>query len=229
MRLHETAIVIGVVLMLSIIFLPSCTTNNTHVLKNLPDPSFDLPPEQRPTPPIYTPPQQEPIGPIEPLPPDVGGIPSSWYPKVRERNWSEIVIHHSASPSGSAAAFTAAHRNRGWTTLGYDFVIGNGTGTADGLVEVGPRWKQQAVGAHCKTKGAFYNKHGIGICLVGNFDQTTPTARQLASVRKLVRFFSKRYGISSKHVFGHGEVPGTHTRCPGSHMPMNQIRTFAKG
>jgi hypothetical protein len=226
MRLQETAIVIGVVLVMSIIFLPSCTANKSHVLANLPDPSFDMPPEQRPT---YTPPVYRPTAPVEPLPADVGGIPSSWYPKVRERDWSEIVIHHSASTKGSAAAFTNAHRARGWTTLGYDFVIGNGSGTPDGLIEVGPRWKQQQVGAHCKTKGAFYNKHGVGICLVGNFDQQYPSAKQMASLRKLVQFVSKRYGITSKHVFGHGEVPGTSTRCPGAHMPMDQVRTFAKG
>jgi len=83
------------------------------------------------------------------------------------RNWRHIVIHHSATATGSAASFDREHRERGWEGLGYHFVIGNGTGTGDGQVEVGYRWRNQQRGAHAGNLE--YNEYGIGICLVGDF------------------------------------------------------------
>ena len=32
------------------------------------------------------------------------------------RDWAHIVVHHSASPTGSAASFDKAHRERGWNS-----------------------------------------------------------------------------------------------------------------
>ncbi|MFQ5589758.1 MAG: peptidoglycan-binding protein, partial [Phycisphaerae bacterium] len=52
--------------------------------------------------------------------------------------WTTIVIHHSATETGGASLFDRFHRKRGWDGLGYHFVIGNGTDTPDGLIEVGP-------------------------------------------------------------------------------------------
>ena len=60
-------------------------------------------------------------------------------PRVKPRPWKYIIIHHSDTPYGGAARFDLAHRERGWAMLGYDFVIGNGTDTRNGLIEVGPR------------------------------------------------------------------------------------------
>lgn len=151
-------------------------------------------------------------------------VPAAWYPPVADRDWQVIVIHHSASDVGDAHVFDAAHRARGWDELGYHFVIGNGTGTPDGYVEVGSRWKKQKHGAHCKTPSNYYNEYGIGICLVGNFDESSPSPAQLATLRRLLTFLSLRYHISADRLYGHGEVRGTHTRCPGRHLPMNDLR-----
>ena len=94
-----------------------------------------------------------------------------WVPPTPSRRWTCIVIHHSGTEVGGARRFDRAHRTRGWDELGYHFVVGNGSDTADGQVEVGPRWKAQKYGAHCRSPEDYYNEHGIGICLVGNFDQ----------------------------------------------------------
>src|SRR5207248_641368 len=90
-------------------------------------------------------------------------------PAVRVCDWRYIVLHHSASLRGSAEIFDQSHRARGWKCLGYHFVIGNGTDQPDGSVVAGPRWFSQEAGAHANS--IEYNEHGIGICLVGNFDQ----------------------------------------------------------
>ncbi len=150
---------------------------------------------------------------------------STWSPPggVRDR-WGAIVIHHSASESGSAASFDRYHRDvRQWEELGYHFVIGNGHGSSDGLVEVGSRWVKQKHGAHCKTPDNFYNRHGIGICLVGDFRAAPPTAAQIRSLKRLVGFLMRECDVPPEKVVTHGAVTGK-TVCPGPRFPMHALR-----
>lgn len=154
----------------------------------------------------------------------------SWYPPGRRISprWKTIVLHHSATRKGGAKAFDKFHRNKGWDELGYHFVIGNGTDTPDGHVEVGSRWRKQKHGAHCKTKNNYYNDHGIGICLVGDFTRTPPTARQLASLKRLTRFLTSQCRIAPSRVTTHRGV--THkTACPGRYFPLASVRRGLSG
>jgi len=132
------------------------------------------------------------------------------------REWRHIVIHHSATERGSAAVFDRAHRKRGWDELGYHFVIDNGHGGPDGRIEVGSRWRSQKWGAHTGgTPGNEYNEHGIGICLVGNFQNHAPTPKQLASLRRLVGHLAAECGIPPGRIIGHRDAPNARTACPG--------------
>ena len=138
--------------------------------------------------------------------------------------WTHIVIHHSATTHGGAKRFDKYHRKtNGWDELGYHFVIGNGTDTRDGFVEVGPRWRKQKHGAHCKTPDNYYNEHGIGICLVGDFTKTRPTASQLASLERLVRSLCDRCGIPPWRVTTHRAIT-RRTQCPGDSLPVARLR-----
>ncbi len=90
---------------------------------------------------------------------------------VRRDNWKRIVVHHSAIKYGNAKKYDAAHRQRGMQNgLAYHFLIGNGIDSGDGEIEVGPRWKKQLLGGHVKSYQL--NLTAIGICLVGNFEET---------------------------------------------------------
>lgn len=147
-------------------------------------------------------------------------------PKAPTRAWKYIIVHHSDTPVGCAARFDSAHRARGWEMLGYDFVIGNGTESRDGLIEVGPRWTHQLIGAHTGTPDHTFNEYGIGICLVGNFDLTRPTRAQMDSLARLTAYFMKTYGIPANHVLGHRDCKPT--GCPGRYMDINQVRKLAQ-
>ncbi len=158
--------------------------------------------------------------------------PQSWTPQALARPWRWIVVHHSASESGSAATFDRWHRARGWDELGYHFVITNGRGGDDGNVEVGSRWTKQKWGAHCKTPDNRYNDFGVGICLVGDFRKSQPTAAQLRSLRRLATFLVDRYGIDPANVIGHRDAPGTTTVCPGDKLARyirEQLRPWLLG
>jgi hypothetical protein len=135
-----------------------------------------------------------------------------------ERNWKYIIIHHSGTDSGSESQFDRYHREqKGWRGVGYDFVIGNGNGSPDGLVEVTFRWEKQIDGAHAGHPE--YNKHGIGVCLVGNFDRGRPTARQMEALVGLVNYLQERCAIPTDHVYGHRHVRPEATHCPGEMFP----------
>lgn len=141
-------------------------------------------------------------------------LPAAWMTPLT-RPWRFIVLHHSATETGGAARFDRSHRrDRGWDRgLGYHFVIGNGTDTGDGVIEVGPRWARQEPGAHAGTP--LYNEQGIGICLVGDFRTRAPSVRQLDACRRLIAALRARCGIPASRVVGHCDVrPGT--ECPGA-------------
>ncbi|OHB77170.1 MAG: hypothetical protein A2Z25_21990 [Planctomycetes bacterium RBG_16_55_9] len=155
-------------------------------------------------------------------------VPSDWLPPARlEKRWTAIVVHHSATENGNAAIFDRKHREENhWEGVGYDFVIGNGTDSGDGQVEVTFRWRKQMTGAHCGgTPDNWANENGIGICLVGNFDHAAPGTRQLQSLAKLVRFLQERYGIPNGRIYGHNSTPGARvTACPGTRFSMTGFK-----
>ncbi|MFC1737878.1 peptidoglycan recognition family protein [Planctomycetota bacterium] len=157
-------------------------------------------------------------------------MPASWIPPSHlKRRWTAIMIHHSATKNGNATIFDRWHReDRNWDGIGYDFVIGNGTDSPNGQVEVTFRWRQQRTGAHCGgTPGNWANESGIGICLVGDFSKSAPTRRQMNSLLQLVRFLQKRFSIPRSRIYGHKDVPGAHiTNCPGSYFPMAQLKSM---
>jgi len=137
------------------------------------------------------------------------------------RAWRYIVIHHSHTDRGNAAIFGRYHLNvRGWENgLGYHFVIGNGTDSGDGEVEVGPRWTKQLQGAHAGVW--LYNQFGIGVCLVGDFEKTKPTEKQIKALLELVGYLQAAYKIPQENILRHGDVKNT--KCPGKNFPFEAL------
>jgi len=151
--------------------------------------------------------------------PDAGWIPS----RGISNRWDSIVIHHSASANATPQGMRDYHMNvRGWDELGYHFVVGNGVNYGDGQVFIGQRWKSQMHGAHCKTPGNHYNDHGIGICLIGDFQTGRPTPKQLDSVARLVRFLMNECGIPQSQILTHGGITGK-TACPGRNFSLSAV------
>jgi len=155
-------------------------------------------------------------------------VPEEWLPPSHvEKKWTAIVIHHSATERGNAAIFDRMHREENhWDGIGYDFVIGNGTDSGNGQVEVTFRWQQQVAGAHCGgTPGNWANIDAIGICLVGNFNHSVATAKQIQSLSKLAEFLQKRYRIPTSRIYGHSSTPGARvTDCPGNNSPVTALK-----
>lgn len=109
--------------------------------------------------------------------------------------------------------------------LAYHFVIGNGSSSGDGEIEVGRRWTQQINGGHVASD--YLNNIAIGICLVGDFDRDRPTAAQMQALRELLTYLRGRVGRSQgrlAQVRGHKEINPRPTSCPGKYFPTAAIR-----
>jgi LysM repeat protein len=138
---------------------------------------------------------------------------------VRRDNWQRIVVHHSAIKYGNAKKYDAAHRRRGMQNgLAYHFLIGNGIDSGDGEIEIGPRWTKQLLGGHLKSYQL--NLTAIGICLVGNFEQTQPSKKQLAAFTQLMDWLQSDVLKKKTQFAGHRELKGEQTICPGKKFPL---------
>lgn len=154
---------------------------------------------------------------------------SFWKPHTKSRNWKYVVIHHTATESGSLDQIHRAHlqrkdsQGRPWRGIGYHFVIGNGQGMKDGQVEPTFRWQGQIDGAHAGQE--IFNKFGIGVCLIGNFEANKPSQAQLDSLKKLLAYLDRTYAIHADHVLGHGQIKST--QCPGQKFPLKNYSRYA--
>lgn len=148
-------------------------------------------------------------------------VPAVQPAKMRE--WRYIVIHHSGSSTGNEEVIQEDHLRRGMENgMAYHFLIGNGTlKLSDGEVVEGRRWKYQIHGGHCHQD--FLNQYGIGICLVGNFKNKMPTAKQEKALAELIYSLQREFHIPDDHVHGHGEYYGEDTDCPGKQFPWNKF------
>jgi hypothetical protein len=139
---------------------------------------------------------------------------------VAKRRWRYIVIHNSGTRQGNAKAFDYYHlRIRKMKNgLAYHFVVGNGSSSGDGQIEIGNRWTRQINGGHVHSD--YLNNIALGICLVGDFNRDVPTQRQLNATAELVRYLRNRVGKIDRQeaiLKAHREInpPRWATDCPG--------------
>lgn len=143
---------------------------------------------------------------------------------VQSGRWKHIVIHHSGTDFATVAGMDRYHRveRHMENGLAYHFVIGNGRGMKDGEVAVGKRWTAQLDGGHLAIEEL--NRNSLGICLIGNFDKSRPTEKQMSSLRALVAALCQRCGLSTEATTTHRQIHPQHTQCPGRNFPAKQFR-----
>jgi len=124
------------------------------------------------------------------------------------REIREIIVHCSATPEGrdySVATLMAWHRQRGFLTVGYHYVI-----DLQGTVHIGRPLAM--IGAHCRG----HNARSIGVCYIGGVarDGRTPkdtrTEAQKEALARLLRELHARYPAARLH--GHREF--ANKACP---------------
>lgn len=144
--------------------------------------------------------------------------------RPKPRQWKHIVIHHTGTRVGTAVGIDRFHREerRMENGLAYHFLIGNGRGMGDGEIHVGNRWKHQLQGGHLSSYAL--NQVSIGICLVGDFQKTKPTRKQMEQLEALVRYLMERANVPASRVTTHTLIHPKHTLCPGRHFPQTSFK-----
>lgn len=121
-----------------------------------------------------------------------------------------IIWHHSATSTGTPEAFAEYHvkKNR-WPGIGYHFVI-----QQDGKIY--QTNELNTMSWHVTGK----NRDGIGVCLVGNFDNVRPSEAQIKSAKWLAKYLR---GFLNKNLISKGHTDYANKSCPG-----NQISSEVK-
>ncbi len=145
---------------------------------------------------------------------------------VQRNRWKFIIVHNSGTRQGNARAFDYYHRRvrRMGNGMAYHFVVGNGTSSGNGEIEIGDRWRRQINGGHVHSD--YLNNIGLGICLVGDFNRDRPTKAQMEATEELIKYLRQRCGKAE--VRPHREVnpPRWATDCPGDAFPYGWFRRF---
>lgn len=134
-----------------------------------------------------------------------------------------ITVHHDGmtpfttddmkSSAGRIETIRNGHRGNGWGDIGYHFVIDR-----DGRV-----WEGRAInyqGAHVKN----WNEGNLGICCLGNFDEQSPSAEQMAALERHLKFLMRTYGVPKTRVKTHQEWAGAKTACPGKSLQLTMVQ-----
>ena len=125
------------------------------------------------------------------------------------RTINEIIIHCADTPAGcdnTVADITAWHKDRGFRTIGYHYVI-----YRDGSIHTGR--PVQEIGAHCKG----HNAHSIGICYIGGKSadgkrhEDTRTPEQKEAMLSLLRQLKAQYPNAT--VYGHRDFSSKPCPC----------------
>lgn len=121
------------------------------------------------------------------------------------KKYTGIVLHCSASDWGTARDIDKWHKQRGFSRIGYHFVILNGLlspirhmQVLDGQIERG-RGLQAPSAAHALG----FNRTHIGICSISN---GVYTEAQASSLFDLVVELQEYYKIDIEEILGHNEV-----------------------
>ncbi len=124
------------------------------------------------------------------------------------RKINKIIIHCSATREGediSAATIDRWHRDRGWSGIGYHYIV-----SLNGNIEYGRPIDKQ--GAHVKN----HNKGSIGICYIGGLDEhldpkDTRTIEQKESLLDLIKTLKRLHPGATVH--GHNEFAAKACPC----------------
>lgn len=125
------------------------------------------------------------------------------------------VVHHSDTPQclsenackeriRSIQSYHMHHNH--WDDIGYNYLIGG-----DGNVYEGRG--ANTVGAHVRN----YNTVSLGICVIGNYEVKTPTAKTVNALKSILSCLMTRQKLRSNYLLrGHRDLGKT--TCPGKYL-----------
>ncbi len=143
------------------------------------------------------------------------------YKPIKEK-WRGIVIHHSDTMDGDKKDWEAIRRyhvyNNHWKDIGYHFGVENISKKLEYQIGRPLHWN----GAHCIG----FNQNFLGICLVGDYDNISPSQDQYDYIKGLILLIKKYFLI--RDILLHREAIEIYRNepiktCPGIKFDKNKI------
>jgi len=130
-----------------------------------------------------------------------------------QQNWTHIAIHHSLSEDGTVFNWRAIRNwhidHNGWKDVGYHY----GVELINNTYEVLVGRPLNETGAHIKEKNM--NRKAIGICFVGNYDNSAPSTEMLdVASKRIIIPLMDIFNIDQNHIVFHRDY-ATYKSCPG--------------
>ena len=157
-------------------------------------------------------------------------------PKTREIK--RIYVHHSVSSFGDAELIEKWHLERGFNSIGYNFVITRCERSYDGFPEGFIQLGRDINSRPAHVSGD--NSRSIGICLIGLYDENgyknlvgeewSFTTQRAKTVRILLATLCKELDLPVDSILGHreaGSVEGVSDpgkTCPGLSLNLDELR-----
>lgn len=105
-------------------------------------------------------------------------------------HWSGIEVFYSQTASGNARELPLLAGLCGGQSA-FHFVICNGAGGDDGVIQVAPQWHQQT---------AFSAAATIRICVIGDGQRTPATNSQIQRTNALIETLSRSFNIGPRQI-----------------------------
>jgi hypothetical protein len=107
---------------------------------------------------------------------------------IQTGRWQTIFIHHSKTRRADAAS-------------GDHFLITGPADASDGEIRIDQRWNNQQPASGFAAAGM--GRDCITICIVGDFDQSAPTATQIRRAQQLIQTLQRQLRIPARNVIAY--------------------------
>lgn len=134
--------------------------------------------------------------------------------RMKRQTPREIIIHHTSVRQQPRLSLETkmrglqsySQRKKGWGDVPYHYYIGVSGRIAKGRAD--------AYAGDTNTRYSTANR--IQVVLEGHFDREKPNSRQIAALRRLIGWLSKKYAIPGSRISGHNDHAATD--CPGRNL-----------
>jgi hypothetical protein len=122
------------------------------------------------------------------------------------KNWSQIKIDYSGTESGNIEQLALLSNVDNPGDVNYHFIICNGNGGHDGLIQPTDKWKRQLLIAEEQSRNdkqvfsETFSEQTIYICVIADNESTFATDCQVKRTDELVEGLCRKFNIQSESI-----------------------------
>lgn len=138
-----------------------------------------------------------------------------------------IFIHHSLTRDSGSVSWGAIRRYH-TETLGWAGGVGYHSGI-ELVISGGRLYYETFMGRMWDVPGAHvrgHNSDSLGLCFIGNYDQTKPEDEMLIVGAKIIKLWMRLFDIKINEIYGHRDF--STKSCPGDNFNMHKLKAYVE-